>query len=467
METRFTRSDFIRGAGLGLLYPFLNLRPGGARRERDAGSDPPPGDRFLIRGGTVLTMDDRLGMMEKADLLIEKGVIRKVEPEIVTGAEVIEASGRIVMPGFVDTHRHLWQGALRNVLPDGTLSDYMEVIAGQARPVYRPRDARIGNLVSALGALDAGVTTILDWSHIGNSPAHTDAAIEGLRASGIRGVYAFGGGWSNPQNRFPDDIRRLRREQFSAGEGLITLALAAGIDAGQWELARETGARISVHVNGTGDLIPMASSLGPDVTCIHCCNLLDEEWELLAESGAGVSISPPVEMIMGHGVPPVQQVIDHGIRASLSVDVETTVPGDMFAQMLSLFTLQRMLMHASDRARDEKRAGLLTAEEVIRMATLNGAVHNGLGDRTGSLVPGKRADLILLDPRPVHTLAAGHVPGAIVGGMDRSNVEMVMVDGVVRKWNHRLLIEDPGDLEAQIGESRDYLFTAAGWSGPR
>ena len=102
----------------------------------------------------------------------------------------------IVMPGFVDTHRHMWQGALRNILPNGLLSDYGRDITGTARSVFRPEDAHIGDLVSALGAINAGVTTVLDWSHIGNSPEHSDAAIAGLRESGIRAVYAFGGGAS-------------------------------------------------------------------------------------------------------------------------------------------------------------------------------------------------------------------------------------------------------------------------------
>jgi cytosine/adenosine deaminase-related metal-dependent hydrolase len=157
----------------------------------------------------------------------------------------------IVMPGFVDTHRHIWEGPLRNILPNGLLSDYQRDITGAARAVYRPEDAYIGDLVSAPGAINAGVTTLLDWSHIGNSPEHTDAAIQGLRESGIRGVYAFGTGTAGPHNQFPQDIRRLRTQYFSSADQLLTLAMAAGINAADWAVAREVGAPITVHVNGT------------------------------------------------------------------------------------------------------------------------------------------------------------------------------------------------------------------------
>src|SRR5690606_37669810 len=142
--------------------------PALAQREPPAVGAPRP--RVLLRGGCVLTLDPQLGDFDRADVLIEGSTIAAVQPNLdVADAEVIDASRMIVMPGFVDTHRHMWQGALRNVSPDGLLSDYTRDITGAARSVFRPEDAYIGDLVSALGALNAGVTTVLDWSHIGNS----------------------------------------------------------------------------------------------------------------------------------------------------------------------------------------------------------------------------------------------------------------------------------------------------------
>src|SRR5207248_5714756 len=131
-------------------------------------------------------------------------------------------------------------------------------ITGTARNAYRPDDAYIGDLITALGAINAGVTTMLDWSHIGNSREHTDAAIRGLRESGIRAVYAFGGGAAGPMNQFPQDIRRLRKQFFSSTDQLLTLAMAAGVSEADWTVAREVGAPITVHVNGANQLLPLA-----------------------------------------------------------------------------------------------------------------------------------------------------------------------------------------------------------------
>src|SRR5438045_4574233 len=132
----------------------------------------------------------------------------------------------------------MWTGQRRCILPDSRLSGYSRDIPGAARAVFRPEDAHAGDLVSALGAINAGVTTVLDWSHIGNSPEHTDAAIAGLKESGIRSVYAFGGGAPGPRNQFPQDIRRLRRQYFSSSDQLLTLAMATAPDAASWAIAR-------------------------------------------------------------------------------------------------------------------------------------------------------------------------------------------------------------------------------------
>ncbi len=452
----FSRKIFLKGAGAGIIFPFLPVSLS------NPVSSVPSGNRMLLKGGTVLTMDEDIGDYEKADILIENGIIKEIAPSIETDTESVDASGHVIMPGFVDTHRHMWQGCIRNILPDGLLSDYVRVVLGQARPVFRPEDAAIGNLISALGAIDAGITTVLDWSHIGNSPAHTDAAIEGLKDSGIRAVYAYGSGDSTPVNRYPEDIHRLREKYFSSDDQLLSLALGAGINAAQWDLAREAGARISVHVNGTGDLLPLADRLGPDVTCIHCCNLLDEEWELLAATGTGVSISSPVEMIMGHGVPPIQQTLDYGILPSLSVDVETTVPGDMFTQMQSVFTLQRMQVLARERAGEENVPGLLTAKEVLRFATINGAIHNRLDQKTGSLTPGKQADMIMLSLEHVNIMPVNNLYGAVVSGMDRQNVEMVMIGGVIKKWQGKLVRDDLQIIKKRAIQSREGIFERAG-----
>jgi 5-methylthioadenosine/S-adenosylhomocysteine deaminase len=367
----------------------------------------------------------------------------------------------IVMPGFVDTHRHMWQGALRNILPDGLLSDYGRDITGAARSHFEPEDARIGDLVSALGAINAGVTTVLDWSHIGNSPEHSDAAIEGLREAGIRGVYAYGAGTAGPANRFPDDIRRLRERHFSSDDGLLTLAMAAGPSAADWAVARAVGAPISVHV--VGALGPIDDAMGPDVTYIHCTNLSAGAWRRIADTGGHVSIAAPIEMQMNHGVPPVQEALDHGIRPSLSVDVETQMTGDMFTQMRTVFALQRMLANQRRQRGDADAPELLSVRDVIEFATVRGAMANRLDGRIGTLTPGKDADVILLRTDMINVLPLNNAYGAVVLGMDPSNVDTVFIRGRLRKHAGRLVDVDVDGIAAQAQASRDRIVRAAGW----
>jgi cytosine/adenosine deaminase-related metal-dependent hydrolase len=449
----FTRRGFMTSAALGVAAGSLST-PAAAQS-----------GRLLLKGGCVLSLDANVGDFDTADVLIENGRIAAVRPNITADAQVIDAANTIVMPGFVDTHRHMWQGAVRNSLPNGLLNDYVSDILGSVRAVMRPEDVHIGDLVSALGAINAGVTTVLDWSHIGNSPTHTDAAIQGLRESGIRAVYAFGGGTGGPSNRYPDDIRRLRKQYFSSNDQLLTLAMASGMSAGEWAVAREVGALISVHAGGT--LAGLEKVLGPDVTYIHCNTFTEQAWRMVADSGGHVSISCPIEMEMGHGIPPVQQALDHKIPPSLSVDVETQMPGDLFTQMRAVFTLQRMLALARQRANEKGAPALLTVRDVIGFATINGARANRLDGRIGTLTPGKDADVILLRTDAINVAPMNNAYAAIVQAIDTSNVDTVIIAGQVRKRQGQLVGVDLTRLRTQAQASREYIVQKAGWPSSR
>jgi cytosine/adenosine deaminase-related metal-dependent hydrolase len=385
-------------------------------------------------------------------VLIEGGRISAIRPDITADAEIIDAANTIVMPGFVDTHRHMWQGALRNILPNGLLSDYGRDITGTARSVMTPEDARIGNLISALGALNAGVTTVLDWSHIGNSPAHADACIAALRESGLRAVYGYNGSAS--------ELRRLRKQYFSSPDQLLTLASATFADPAAWAAARDVAASISLHAGGTLDSV--ASVLGPDVTYIHCTTFTEQAWKRVAASGGHVSIAAPIEMEMGHGVPPVQAALDHGIRPSLSVDVETQMPGDFFTQMRTVFTLQRMQALARQRAGDSAPP-LLTVRDVVEFGTIAGARANRLESKIGTLTPGKEADLILLRMDTINVLPVNNAYGAVVQGMDTSNVDTVLIGGEIRKRGGLLVGVDVARINREAQQSRDRIISKAGW----
>jgi 5-methylthioadenosine/S-adenosylhomocysteine deaminase len=438
-----------------------------------------PTGRMLIRGGFVLSLDPNVGDFTTADVLIEGGEIVEVGPGLAAEeAEVIDASGMIVMPGFVDSHRHIWEGLLRNIGTDVPLegrSGYISFVLHKLAPAFRPEDAYIGDLISALGAIDAGITTLLDWSHIQGSPAHTDAVIQALRDSGLRAVFAYGfPWWGKWEERQPSWFVRAATEHFSTTDQLLTLALAAPgpeftdfeVSRDHWKLARETGARITTHV-GVGSYgqdaklqeMGEAGLLGPDTTYIHCTTLNDAEIQMIVDTGGTVSLASPVEMMMGHGMPPIQKFLDRGLYPSLSVDVETNVPSDMFNQMRSVLALQRASAIA-------ERKSPLRAQEILACATIEGARAVGLDTKVGTLTPGKQADLIMLRTDRINVTPLNDPATAVVAGMDTGNVDTVVIAGRVMKRRGELLHVDWPAVKRMATESRDFVLAKSGFKPP-
>jgi cytosine/adenosine deaminase-related metal-dependent hydrolase len=389
-----------------------------------------------------------------------------------------------VIPGFVDTHRHTWEAAIRGCAPDATLDDYFVEVLDSFAPLYRPEDVYTSNLAGALECVNAGITTLVDWSHINNTPDHPDAAIRGLREAGIRAVYAYGSAnlsladyWFESKIVTPrQDVERVRQTYFASDDGLLTMALATrgpgfcqdDVVRAEWGMARELGLPITVHVGmgrlagrwGMVKLLDGLGLLGSDTTYVHCCYFSDEEWRLVADSGGKVSIAPQVEMQMGHGWPPVARAIEAGLRPSLSIDVVTTVPGDMFSEMRCTFAAERYKLNAAAWETDTPvPATILKARDLLRIATLNGAHVAGLEDRTGSLTPGKQADVVVIDGRGVATAPVIDPIATVVLCADTSNVDTVIIGGQIRKRDGKLL----ADAEAArrgVEASRDYLLEA-------
>jgi 5-methylthioadenosine/S-adenosylhomocysteine deaminase len=439
-----------------------------------------PSGRRLVKGGTVLSLDPKVGDFKTGDVLIEGDEIVAIGPSLDAGeAEVIDATGMIVMPGFVDTHRHIWEGLLRNIGTDVPLegrTSYITFVLHRLAPAFRPEDAYVGNLVSALGAIDAGITTLLDWSHIQGSPAHTDAVVQALRDSGMRGVFAYGfPWWGKWEERQPSWFVRCATEHFSTKDQLLTLALAAPgpeftdfeVTRDHWKLARETDARITTHV-GVGTYgqerkvqrFGEAGLLGPDTTYIHCTTLNDTEIQMIVDTGGTVSLASPVEMMMGHGMPPIQKFLDRGLKPSLSIDVETNVPSDMFNQMRNVLALQRAI--ATQEGKDPA-----SARDVLEYATIEGARANGLDHKTGSLTPGKGADLIMLRTDRLNVTPLNDPATAVVVGMDTANVDTVIIAGRVMKQRGRLLHVDWKAVRQAALEARDYVIERSGFKLPK
>jgi len=439
--------------------------------------------KTLIRGGTVVSMDPQIGDLG-ADVLIEDDKIVTVEPNISADAEVIDATDSIVIPGFVDTHRHTWETAIRGCAPNSTLDDYFVEVLDTFAPAYRAEDVYASNLAGSLECLNAGITTLVDWSHINNSPDHSDAAVTALEQTGIRAQYAYGSAnlsladyWFNSEISIPgEDVRRVREKYFSSGDGLLTMALATRgsgfcmeqVVRGEWNLARELGIPITVHVAmgrlaGRFGMIKQLDDyglLGPDTTYIHCCHFSDEEWRLVKDSGGKISIAPQVEMQMGHGWPPLLQSRRLGLRPSLSIDVVTTVPGDMFTEMRAAFAADRARVHAEKYEPNEQvPKEVLTAQEILEAATIDGAYTAGLEDRTGSLTPGKQADIVIIDAKSLNMVPIIDPVAAVVLCADVSNVDTVLVAGQVKKRDGKLLA-DVDKARTGVEASRDYLMAA-------
>ena len=447
--------------------------------------------RLVFRNGFVVSMDPDIGEIPNGEVLVEDGVIVDVGPDLgVSDAEEIDATGMIVMPGFVDTHRHTWQTPVRGVLPSCTLDEYFAAMLGNVGGHYRPEDVLIANHAGALEALNAGVTTLLDWSHISNTPEHSDAAIQGLKDARIRAVYAHGiptgtgeNWWGFSELEHPKDIRRIRETYFPSDDGLLTLALAArapgnsNFEAAKhdWELARELDIRITVHVGmrlagvhvhhikNMDDL----GLMGPDTTYIHCTDSTDEELDLIAATGGTASLAPYVEMLMGHGPPPTGRLLERGVRPSLSVDVVSSAPGEMFTQMRTALVHTRI--GAFTDTPDEPFAPTLTHRDVLEFATIDGARTCGLDDRVGSLMPKKQADIVLLNVNAINTAPMVDPIGTIVVFADTSNVDSVFVAGRAVKRNGQLVGADLGQIFQKLDESRNHILGAGGllpeWAG--
>jgi cytosine/adenosine deaminase-related metal-dependent hydrolase len=447
-----------------------------------------------------MSQDPQVGDFPEADVLIEGKKIVAVGPKLHAGdADVIDARGRIVMPGFIDTHHHQFETALRSFLADGLLLpgtpggdiNYYQYILLTFAPVYRPKDVYINELFGSLSQLDDGVTTVHDISQIHHSPEHSDAAIQGIMDSGRRAAFGYfesAGGVAG--NKYPDDAVRIKKKWFSSNDQLVTMIMGGEVYLPgyekAWQIGRQLGLQVAAHIlspfgiRPTFDLLAQGRGgdsgrlgLGPDNLFVHMTGMSDMAWQKVKDVGAQVSLAVPIEMNMRHGMPPILKMQSLDMEPSLSSDVEVTLTADFFTQMRSTMNVQRALVNqmildtgfATDNWWPPQPAGVpdpLTTRDVLRYATMNGAKSLRLDGKIGSLTPGKEADIIILDATALNVAPLNQVPGAVVSLMDRTNVETVIVAGKVRKWKGRLLDVDVKNLRRDLEASRDRIFAAAG-----
>src|SRR5690349_21225256 len=495
----------VAGTGLTLFAPRAHTHEGG---------DPPKdsgrlGRRYVIRGGSVMSMDPKIGDFAQADVLVEGKKILAVGRNLHAGdAAEIDARGRIVMPGFIDTHHHQFETVLRSFLADGILindgsntpsgnTTYFEFILLTFAPVYRPQDVYINELFGGLSQLDDGVTTVHDVSQIHHSPQHSDAAIQALFDTGRRAAFGYfesaGANilGTNPGNKYPTDAPRIKKQWFSSSDQLVHMIMGGEVYLGDpttdlsWTIGRQLDLQVAAHILSPFGIRPIFDKLaagtggngnigiGADNLFIHMTGMADAAWQRVKDVGAQVSLAVPIEMNMRHGMPPILKMQSLSMEPSLSVDVECTLTADFFTQMRSTMNMQRamvnqMILEQGDFCPPNQwptpapgTPPLLTTRDVLRYATMNGAKALRLDGKVGSLTPGKEADILILDAEAINVAPLNQVPGAVVSLMDRTNVETVIVAGKVRKWKGKLLEVDLPNLRRQLENSRDFIFSAA------
>ncbi|WP_408897198.1 amidohydrolase family protein [Nocardioides sp. R1-1] len=438
--------------------------------------------RTLVRNGHVLTMDPDLGDLASGEVLIEDGVIVAVGPSLgVTDAEVVDATGHLVLPGLIDTHRHTWQSLVRGICGDWTLGDYYFGIRLGISPAYTPDDVRLGNRYGAIDALNAGVTTILDFSHCNNTPEHADGAVQGLLDAGIRAAFCYGFFESAPEDtRFGDHAARIKdfhriADTYFGSDGRVTLGVSLSEIFGlPWEhsvdelaAARERQALLVNHagcvfgsVLATGILeMEALGLLGPDMVHVHCTTFGDAEWEALARTGGKVSISSQTELNMGFGRPVFERCRQHGIAPTLSADVISLNSGDLWHELRFGLSAAR-----ADAAQATNLAGRMpdnvvtTAREALRWSTVNAAEAMGLGDKVGSLSPGKRADLILVGGGALEQHPRVDPYATLVFQTSAADVQTVIVDGQVVKQGGVLTVADRDALTAEVDAASERIL---------
>ena len=446
--------------------------------------------RTLIKGGTIVTMDRKLRDLPRGDLLIDGETVTEVAREIAVppGAEVIDASDMIVMPGLINAHLHTWQSGLRGIAGDWAVPQYMANIHRGLATHFRPEDIHIANLMGALTSINSGTTTIVDWCHNNPTPEHTDAAIDGLEESGIRAAFFHGSPKPDAkpgEKHFSEqsmpraEVERLMKGRFSGEEGLLSLGLAIlGPTYSIWDvtrkdmkLAKELDLVVSMHVGGGAPMIAdgferlaREKLLSDKTNVVHGNNLSDDVLKITAGCGVQYTVTADVEMQMGFCDPLTGKLRALKSPVSIGTDVEVSARADMFSCMRATLQAQRNLdniehWRAHNRAPEKVS---IPCREALEWATINGAKMIHQDHRIGSLAPGKQADIILLRQDDL-TIFPVHDPvSSIVTQAGVSNVDTVLIAGRVMKRGGKMLAEGLASRKAALRRSAERIMSDFG-----
>lgn len=431
------------------------------------------GRPVVFRNAIVITVDTP-GVLDDADVLVIDDVIQAVGPklDVPEGALEIDATGGILMPGMIDTHRHMWQTALRGYGGDWALSQYFVFYYLQHGEVFRPEDIYAGNLLSALESVDTGVTTTLDWSHALRTPEYADAALKAFEEIPGRFVLGYGNYLGAPWEWTAAPEFRSWVSKLSQTD-MLGLQIAFDVpdsedfpEKAAFEFARDNGLRATTHAGVWGattdvglDHMYRAGVMTDQITYVHAATLSPESYQKIAATGGTVSVATESEQSAGQGYPSTWELRKYGISASLSMDTSVWWSADFFSAMRATLSADRSRDHLEAHAKGETiNANRLRAEDVVWMATMGGAKSLGMEDKIGSITPGKKADLVLIknDQSPAMTpILNPNVHVAYQAGT--ADVHTVMVNGRVLKYDGKRIGLDIAPARDAVAASVEYV----------
>jgi 5-methylthioadenosine/S-adenosylhomocysteine deaminase len=444
----------------------------------------------LIQDATVISMDRRVGDLRPGSILIENDRIAAVGAQIKSrDAEIVDGRAFIVIPGLVNAHMHTWQTGLRGVSANWTLLEYFRWVHAGLATRFQPEDIRIATLAGALNQLNCGATTLVDWCHNNPTPAHTDAAIEGLRESGIRGAFFHGSPKPDPKpgerhySEIPhprSEVERLLRGPFSSRDGLMTLGLAIlgphystlEVALYDFRLARELGLVASMHQGGGPaktpngwDVLEREKLVGDYINIVHGNDLADDRLARFVDAGVTFSVAPENEMAQGHGHPIIGRLRKLGAAPSLGVDLESVISGDMLAVARIALSHQRSLDNAASRAATGAipETSTIPVREALSWVTVEGARMLGMQDRIGTITPGKQADLVFIRADALNLWPVHDPVASVVMQANLANIDSVMVAGEWRKRAGKLLYHDLERVKNELHRSGSRILGELGW----
>lgn len=460
----------------GLISAAMGISAGiAATPPLTAAADAPNRGEFIIRNAHVLTMDREFGDFDRGDIHIRNGTIVAVGPDLLApDAEAIDAKTMIALPGLVDTHNHIWNSTCRNLVKEGPEKGYFATVMALGKQ-YTPKDSYRGVRLGCAEMISSGVTTVRNWAHNVRSPEHARAELRALADCGIRGRFSYGHYHGGPPPDQPTDLTDIINLQKNwpsfSSEGLLSLGFAARVFSRSglspvhpmtlqtahrdWDNVRALGLPITAHINGDIEFLQSEGMLGPDLQITGTRSMEGKDFEIIKSTGTHVSISPHSDMRYSYSMPKLVEALALDIKVSLGVDTAPVAgSNDMFEAMRRAMDTQFV------RSKDPMS---VSARQALEMATINGAWDMGIADKVGSLVPGKRADVILIRTADLNMAPLGDPVTAVVRSAQPCNVDTVLVDGRILKRDGRLTALNAEEIVAQAAESLAGLRLRANW----